>query len=471
MRKVILAGLSAGALFSAPLFAGVASAAAGEVTTVTVTPANEANLGFSDEDDANGGTDTITATPPESGSSGPGYLELSTPDDSSKAALISYQQQNGRPLSDLRDVSYSTYRDSASTGAANVRPTAQIPIFRNGTTGFTSLIFEPLYCYGNSEFQDDTWQTFDGNHVEDGTLGCFHTSAAPDTYYKTLADVQAAFPDAVILGVGLNQGSSNAGLISRSDAETFVFNDGTTVYDFETGDRPPPPPALTASVSGGSVQEGNTGTTPLPFTVTLNRVSDTQTTIHFSTNNSSATSPSDYQGVTDGTLVIPAGETTGTMNIQVNGDTAVEGNEIFQLIISSTDADVTEANTASGTIVNDDTAGPPSKPSIKIFDATTMEGNSGQHQIRFPVRLGKATTVPVTVRYTTADGTAKSGSDYVSKTGTLTFQPGQTSMPILIAVKGDRVKEPSETFFVTLSGATNGHISDPNASGIIQNDD
>lgn len=42
----------------------------------------------------------------------------------------------------------------------------------------------------------------------------------------------------------------------------------------------------------------------------------------------------------------------------------------------------------------------------------------------FYVLLGWASSVPVTVRWATADGTATAGSDYLSRSGTVRFLPG-----------------------------------------------
>jgi hypothetical protein len=55
--------------------------------------------------------------------------------------------------------------------------------------------------------------------------------------------------------------------------------------------------------------------------------------------------------------------------------------------------------------------------------------------------------------YRTADCNAKtSDNDYVAKTGTLTFNPGETSKTITIEVKGDGRKEANETFYLDLFG-------------------
>ena len=43
------------------------------------------------------------------------------------------------------------------------------------------------------------------------------------------------------------------------------------------------------------------------------------------------------------------------------------------------------------------------------------------------VELSPAATKPVTVAYTTGDGTATSSDDYIPAAGTLTFDAGETS--------------------------------------------
>jgi hypothetical protein len=110
-------------------------------------------------------------------------------------------------------------------------------------------------------------------------------------------------------------------------------------------------------------------------------------------------------------------------------------------------------------------------PTLAIGDVTVTEGNAGTVNATFTVTLSAAYGQPVTVNYKTANGTATAGSDYVAKTGTLTFAPGETTKAITVAVLGDQVFEPNETFVVNLSSATNATIADGNGLGTIVNDD
>lgn len=113
----------------------------------------------------------------------------------------------------------------------------------------------------------------------------------------------------------------------------------------------------------------------------------------------------------------------------------------------------------------------PVVPSIRINDMQGNEGRNGTTNFAFTVQLSVSTTSTVRVNFTTADGTAAAVSDYVSASGTLVFNPGETTKTVNVSVKGDRVREFDETFSVTLSGAEGGTLFDAQGTGTIRNDD
>ncbi len=121
---------------------------------------------------------------------------------------------------------------------------------------------------------------------------------------------------------------------------------------------------------------------------------------------------------------------------------------------------------ALGTILNDDSA-----PSLTINDVSIAEGNSGTKSLNFTVTLSKASGQTVKVNYATADGIARGTSDYVAKSGTLTFTAGQTSKTISIVINGDTTFEGDETLFVLLSNSTVASIGRARGVGTIRNDD
>ncbi|MCA1591594.1 MAG: SBBP repeat-containing protein [Acidobacteria bacterium] len=66
------------------------------------------------------------------------------------------------------------------------------------------------------------------------------------------------------------------------------------------------------------------------------------------------------------------------------------------------------------------------------------------------------TSGPVTVDYSTADGTASERSDYTTALGTLRFAAGETAKDIVLLINEDSRVEGNETFTVNLSNPTGG---------------
>ena len=227
------------------------------------------------------------------------------------------------------------------------------------------------------------------------------------------------------------------------------------------------PPLPTLSIADVAQNEGNSGTTPFVFTVTLSAASASTVTVNYATADGTASAPSDYAAAA-GTLTFNPGVTTQTITVNVVGDTAVEANETFTVTLSAPSNATIATGTATGTIQNDDAAG---LPTLSIANVSQNEGNSGLTPFTFTVTLSAASASTVTVGYATADGSASAGSDYAAASGTLSFAPGVTTQTITVNVNGDTAVEPNETFTVTLSGATNATIATATGVGTIVNDD
>lgn len=100
------------------------------------------------------------------------------------------------------------------------------------------------------------------------------------------------------------------------------------------------------------------------------------------------------------------------------------------------------------------------QPALSIGDVVVAQHGTGTVTAVFPVWLSTLASVPVTVQYATASGTALAGSDFVATAGTLTFPPGTTTQAISVEVLPGAAGEGTETFEVRLSGAVNASISD-----------
>jgi glucose/arabinose dehydrogenase len=111
---------------------------------------------------------------------------------------------------------------------------------------------------------------------------------------------------------------------------------------------------------------------------------------------------------------------------------------------------------------------------ISIQDAAKVaEGNSGTSQTTFPVTLACTSAAPVTVDFATANGTAVAGSDYLAKSGTLTFAANSTTptSPLTVTVLGDTRHEKNETILVNLTNPNGASLGRHQAQGVIVDDD
>ena len=221
------------------------------------------------------------------------------------------------------------------------------------------------------------------------------------------------------------------------------------------------------SIADASVAENVAGG-KMAFTVTLSAPGERDVSVDYETTGDSATEGTDYT-TASGTLELVSGDTETRIIVPITNDDLYEADETFTVTLSSPSNATLETETATGTIVNDDTLS-----SISIEDpASVTESDAGSTtEVGFTVTLSPANDQATTVSYATADGTAEGGSDYQTEAGTLTFAAGETSKTISISVNGDEVAEANETFSVILSApSSNAELVKDRAQAVIQNDD
>ena len=137
-----------------------------------------------------------------------------------------------------------------------------------------------------------------------------------------------------------------------------IFKPFTTGYGSGGGGSTNPvTPSL--SVANATVTEGNAGTVSMDFKVTLSQAASSNISFTVNTANGTATAGSDFQALVNKQVTIAAGQTSATVSVTVNGDTAVEGNETLTLLVSGATGATIATPSATGTITNDDTAPAP----------------------------------------------------------------------------------------------------------------
>ena len=110
-------------------------------------------------------------------------------------------------------------------------------------------------------------------------------------------------------------------------------------------------------------------------------------------------------------------------------------------------------------------------PGVAVGDATVAEGNGGTTTMSFPVTLSKASALPITVAYTTVDGTATASADYAPASGTLSFAPGETQKTVAVSIVADTAIESDEYLKLALFAPVRVTLDDDLATGTITNDD
>ncbi len=225
-------------------------------------------------------------------------------------------------------------------------------------------------------------------------------------------------------------------------------------------------PTVSLSVNPASIAEAAGAAT---VTATLSTAAASATTVTLAASGTATGSGTDYN-LSSSSITIAAGQTTGTATVTAVQDTLDETNETVVLDISSVSGGggATESGSQQVTVtITDDDP----EPTLSIADVSLTEGNSGSSAMTFTVSLSAASSKAVTVAYATADNTATAGSDYTAVSGTLTFNPGETSKTFNVNIAGDSSPESDETFTVTLSSPTNASLADSTASGTILNDE
>ena len=201
------------------------------------------------------------------------------------------------------------------------------------------------------------------------------------------------------------------------------------------------------------------------FAVELSKPATKAETFYVSTQDGSAT-PADYRPLRDMPVTILAGQSRSQpFSISTLQDKdATETDEYFLLTVRPRSTDMPAVDPIGVTIIG-------SRPvplALAVTDASVQEGNSGLTACTFTVRLNAPAADPITVQYTTANGTATSGVDYVAAQGSLVFARGQISKTVTVNVIGDKVVEGNETFQL-IATATGGATA--TGTGTILDDD
>lgn len=379
--------------------------------------------------------------------------------------------------------SYS-YGAAASTDRAlgGLRSGTLIPIFGACLTNNTGATISSL----DVAYTGEEWRLGVAGRTDQ--LNFEYSTNATDLVTGTWTGVAAlnfVTPDTITVGAKNGNAaadrtalSTNIGSLAIANGATFWLrwtdidvsgvDDGLAVDDFSlTPNGSAALPAMT--VNDVSLSEGNAGTTTFSFTVSLSAPAGAGgVTFDIATADGTAIGPGDYTPKSLTGQTIPAGSSTYSFSVLVNGDTTPETNETFFVNATNVTGALVSDGQGQGTIVNDDAA-----PNLTINDVSLNEGNAGTTNFTFTVSLSApAPAGGVTFDIATANGTAVAPGDYTANSLTgQTIPAGSSTYSFSVLVNGDATPEPGETFFVNISNVTNAITTDGQGLGTIVNDD
>ncbi len=255
---------------------------------------------------------------------------------------------------DLRQVSgdLQAYSVSVGTGQAVTGlnfGNQQIPAFSvndvsivEGDSGTRNAVFTVALSVAGTQPITVNYATADGTAIagSDYTATSGTLTFAPGELSKTVA--------VPILGDTLVEPDETFSLNLSNPSSGNLIADAQGIGTIVNDD-----PKL--SIANAAIAEGNSGTSTMTFTVSLSGAANQPITVNYATANNTAIAGIDYTA-TSSTLTFAPGETRKTINVAITGDTFVENDEAFQVILSNPTNAALATSQAVGTILNDDSS-------------------------------------------------------------------------------------------------------------------
>ena len=341
---------------------------------------------------------------------------------------------NGAPGPDMRGEVTITDDESAPI------PTLSSPLVFEGNSGLTDLVFEATLAAPHPAV------TFNFRTMTDGTTTAnssdFDAVSGSKVFPANSTTTATKVPITIkVKGDLIDEIDETLKLELVNPTTDVVVRTATgTIRNDDNNSK--------LSISDATADEPGT----MKFTVTLAPASGRSVGVNWATADGTAAAGADYTSGS-GTLNFAPGETSKTIDVAVLGDQTNEENETLKVVLSGATG-IPGGNLldgqGDGTIVDKN-----APPSLSISDPIAREGQGAS----FTVTLAGTTLRTVTVGFSTGDGTATAGSDYVARTGSLSFAPGEKSKTISVTVLDDAAAEATETFSVTLGDPVNATIT------------
>ncbi|MFO1328796.1 MAG: Calx-beta domain-containing protein [Rubrivivax sp.] len=374
-------------------------------------------------------------------------------DDAAAESDESFALQLGAPaaatLAHARGLATIVHNDAPPTGTPQITMRPVVASEGDPWVDFLVTLAAPSLNEVRVNFGTSNGSAVGGADVQGrtGTLVFAPGQTAQNLRVLLVDDAGAEKPEAFWLNLA---SPVNATLDQASTTATLFDDDGTAGT-----------PAL--SVGDAIVDESGQRA---QFAVWLDRPSLSTVSVDFTTADDTAGAGTDYRSM-QGTLTFAPGEMVRTVEVDLIDDTVAETDELFQLLLSNP-RQATLADGVGGALIGLSDTAPVSQPRVLVVPAV---GSEGDIEGRFVVQLSAPSTHNVRVNFGTANGTALGGSDVQGRTGTLSFDPGQTTLVVRTLLVDDTVPEPTESYWFDLGSPVNATVPQARSSHTIVDDD
>jgi hypothetical protein len=371
-------------------------------------------------------------------------VELSEPsgasinDDTGVGAIVS----DDLPALSIRDV-------SVPEGNAGTKP-AVFTISRNDTTVASSVSWAALDPKSNTLANKASTSDFDSQAA--GTVS-FAVGEASKTVSVAVTGDTIDEPDEPFT-------------VNLSSPVQAAIADGAGIGTILDDDPPP------LRIADAEVTEGTSGSRAMTFTITRGGTAEGTSSVNWATTNGTATTgtaaatPGTDYTAASGAVTFAPDETSKTVSVTVRGDTTIELNETFNVVLTTpVGAQITEG-TAVGTILSDDL------PGLSINNVTRTEHDLFDDPVPMVFTITRTdTSVPSSVFWRVGELTVSPGDFAGGGRGTETFAVGEASKTVTVFIYGDNVHESNEQFSVFLTKPVGATIIDGEGIGTIDDDD
>ncbi len=182
------------------------------------------------------------------------------------------------------------------------------------------------------------------------------------------------------------------------------------------------------------------------FDVTLDRPFASTLTLAYSTSAGTATPGNDFLATT-GTLSFAPGQTAQRVFVPIVDDALAESDELFHVTLSAPSAGSFTDARAIGLIGRNDGA---LSASPVVSSHSVIAGESDRYA-EFVVQLHAPSNQVTRVNFANVNGSAQHTVDYLAQSGTLSFEPGETTRTVRVPLLEDLAVETSQAFYFVLS--------------------